>query len=74
MIISRKKYEEAIAKAVHEAVEHKGEHDWLRSRLDGIDREIADRYETIIVRVLKVEERMEALDHAEERMAKRWRR
>ena len=74
MIISKKKYEEAIAKAVREAVEHKGEHDWLRSRLDGIDREIADRYETIIVRVLKVEERMEALDHAEERMAKRWRR
>ena len=72
MIISKKKYQEAIAKAVREAVDRVDEREWVRSRIDCLDREMDSRCEGIMRHVMQLEERLEALDHAKERRLRRW--
>ena len=73
MIISRKKYEEAIAKAVREAVDRVDEREWVRSRIDGLERYMNDHIEGVMRHVMQLEERVEALDHSKERRMRGWR-
>lgn len=74
MIITKKKYQEAIAKAVEEAVNRVEHEEWVRSRIDGIERQMEERIDGMMRHIMQLEERLEALDHAKERMMRGWRR
>ena len=74
MIISRKKYEEAIAKAVEEAVNRVEKEQWMNERIQRIERECNELVNGLHRRIADLEERLEALDHSKERRMRGWRR
>lgn len=74
MIISKKKYQEDIRKAVEEAVNRVEHEEWVRSRIDGIERNTEERIEGVMRHVLRLEDRLEALDHSKERKLRGCRR
>ena len=74
MIISKKKYQEDIRKAVDEALNRVEKEQWMNERIQRIERECNESVDCLHRRIADLEERMEALDHSKDRMAKRWRR
>ena len=70
MIISKKKYQEDIRKAVEEAVNRVEHEAWVRSSMEGIERNTEERIDGVMRHVLRLEERLEALDHSKERKLK----
>ena len=74
MIITKKKYQEAIAKAVEEAVNRVEKEQWMNERIQRIEREFDEHIAGVMRHVMQLEERLEALDHSKERRMRGWRR
>lgn len=74
MIISKKKYQEDIRKAVEEAVNRVEREQWMNERIQRIERGLDERVDFLQRRIEDLEERIEALDHSKERRMWGWRR
>jgi ATP-dependent Lon protease len=62
MIITKKKYQEDIRKAVDEAVNRMEREQWLTERIHYIERECNERIEGAMRYVRQLEERLESID------------
>lgn len=70
MIISKKKYQEDIRKAVEEAVNRVEREQYIHEKIDRIERECNEHVDCLHRRIADLDERLEALDHRKERKLK----
>ena len=62
MIISKKKYQEDIRKAVEEAVNRVEKEQWMNERIQRIEREFDERINGVVRCFRQLEERVESID------------
>lgn len=67
MIISKKKYQEDIRKAVEEAVNRMEREQYIHEKINRIERECNERVDCLHRLIADLDERLEALDHRKER-------
>lgn len=75
MIISKKKYQEDIRKAVEEAVNRVEREQWMNERIQRIEREFNEHVDCLHRRIADLAERVESIDPIKdpvERKLKRW--